>query len=44
MWVSSVRGWEKNIIKINGKSYSMGSIGKFKVLNCVLSCRSCFVD
>lgn len=41
---SSARGREKNTIKINGKSYSMGSTGKLKALNCALSRRSRSVD
>lgn len=35
---------EKNAIKINGKSYSMGNAGKLKALNCALSRRSHSVD
>lgn len=41
---SSVRAREKNAIKIDGKSYSMGSTGKLKALNCALSRRSRSVD
>ena len=41
---SSARGREKNTIEINGKSYSMGSTGKLKALNCALSRRSRSVD
>lgn len=41
---SSAREREKNAIKINGKSYSMGSTGKLKALNCALSRRSHSVD
>ena len=40
----SATGSEKNAIKINGKSYSMGSTGKLKALNCALSRRSHSVD
>ena len=40
----SARGRQKNAIKIDGKSYSMGSTGKLKALNCALSRRSHSVD
>ena len=40
----SATGHEKNAIKINGKSYSMGITGKLKALNCALSRRSHSVD